>query len=139
MAMGNEGTALKRLDRWTGTAAVGRRHNLKWVAGAAALLMASGCSRSQFVSATIENDTAEKLSIIEIDYPNASFGVSVLAPHASYSYRFKPQGTGALQLSYTDGTGKPHSAAGPQVHEGQGGRISVHIEDHAKDTWSATP
>jgi hypothetical protein len=102
----------------------------------------TGCHRSQagsqFIQASIENVSPEKLSVVEMDYPNAGFGVSTLAPGARYSYRFKPQGSGALQLSYTDGSGKAHAANGPVVREDQGGALTVRIGGSGAPAWSTT-
>jgi len=99
------------------------------------LLSASGC-KSRFITATIQNDTGQPVRMVELDYPGASFGVSVLAPYAQYSYRFKALGTGPLTLSYIEAAGAPHNAAGPVVNDAQGGVLRVNIGEHGAVTWN---
>lgn len=106
------------------------------VACAAALLSgALGC-RSHFISAAIVNESSETVRVVELDYPGASFGVSTLAPHARYSYRFKLLGSGPLALTYTDAKGTAHSSNGPQVQEGQQGGLTVRIGKTGLVEWS---
>ena len=104
--------------------------------GAIALLLVavSGC-RARFVQATVTNDSGQTLHVVEVDYPGASFGCSILAPHASYSYRFKAIGSGALGLSYSDAAGVTHTSAGPIVADGQAGSVTVRIAEHGQVNW----
>ncbi len=99
------------------------------------LLSCSGC-QSRFIVATIENDTDQPVRMVEIDYPGASFGVSVLAPHSRYSYRFKALGTGPLALSYNENAGATHTSAGPIVNDSQGGVLRVKIGEHGAVSWN---
>jgi len=99
------------------------------------LLSVAGC-KSRFISATIENDTSQPLRMVEVDYPGASFGVSVLAPHASYNYRFKALGTGPVTLSYIEDAGATHTASGPVVNDAQGGLLRVTISEHGAVSWN---
>ena len=82
----------------------------------------------------IQNDTNQVLRTVELDYPGAGFGVSTLAPHAVYSYRFKAIGSGPLTLSYAE-AGASHTSTGPVVSDGQGGSLSVHIREGGTVTW----
>ena len=106
---------------------------IRWLLLAGVLLPA-GCG-SRFVSATIENTTEQQLQMVELDYPGASFGISTLAPHAVYSYRFKAIGSGPVKLSYTE-AGVSHSATGPVVEDGKGGRLAVSIRTGGSVTWA---
>jgi hypothetical protein len=113
----------------------GRRNSLVPAAATTLLLvLASGC-RSRFVQTSVENDTDQPLRVVELDYPGASFGVSILAPHAAYNYRFKAIGSGPLALSYTETTGAARTSTGPVVNDGQGGSLVVHIRDHGAVKW----
>lgn len=91
-----------------------------------AILAPLGC-HSAFVNATIVNRSGEALRLIELDYPNASFGTQVLPDGETFNYRFKILGTGPTRLSWTDAQHKDHTSAGPDVHEGQEGSLTVTI------------
>jgi hypothetical protein len=99
------------------------------------ILAIAGC-HSRFVEATIDNQGASNLSMIEIDYPSASFGVGNLAPNSQFHYRFKIQGSGPVKLEYTDAQGKTHTVDGPELTEGQEGSLTVAIDSTGKVTWN---
>ncbi len=88
-------------------------------------LAASGCRRTPVVDATITNNTGENIRVLEVDYPNASFGTSTLNQGESFRYRFVIQDPGHVSLSYSDLRGKDHKAIGPAVDKGQQGTISA--------------
>ena len=98
----------------------------------------AGC-RSRFVSASIVNGTDAPLRLIEVDYPNASFGLSTLAPHAVYHYRFKVQGSGELQLVYTDALGHVLTRKGPTVAEGDQRALAITIGPEGAVQWKSLP
>lgn len=97
-------------------------------------LIFSGC-RSAFVSATITNKSAAQVTLIEVDYPSASFGVGSLAGGAQYHYRFKILGNGPVKIQYTDASGKEHTASGPDLQEGQQGTLQINIDASGKVSW----
>lgn len=117
--------------------AVSRSMRLAWAGVGLAGFLATGC-QTRFVAMTIENNTDHPLKMVELDYPGASFGVSTLAPHGVYSYRFKAIGSGALALSFTDAAGGTHTAAGPEIKDAQGGTLVVSIGDHGAVSWKPT-
>lgn len=84
----------------------------------------SGC-RTPTVEASITNDTGAAIRVLEMDYPNASFGTSTLAPGATFHYRFVIQDPGHVSLSYSDLSGGDHKATGPTVDKGQQGTMLV--------------
>ncbi len=90
------------------------------------LLLLSGC-RSAFVAADLRNETTAPLSVVEVDYPSASFGTQSLAPGASFHYRFKILGSGPAKLIYTDAKGQEHTATGPTLQEGLEGSLAIRI------------
>lgn len=106
-----------------------------WLAVSLWLVSAAGC-RSRFVQTTIENNSSQPLRVVELDYPGAGFGISTLAPHAVYNYRFKAIGSGPLALSYTDARGAAHTATGPEVKDGQGGSLIVSIGEGGTVSWN---
>ncbi len=96
---------------------------LGWVVLVAGL---SGC-RSAYVVADVKNATDKPVSLVEVDYPSASFGVQTLAAGAEYHYRFKIIGTGTTQILWTDAAEKQHTVKGPELREGQQGPLGVTI------------
>jgi hypothetical protein len=94
---------------------------------AAALLLAgliAGC-HSYHVETTVENRTGGPIQLLEVDYPNASFGDNTLAADADYHYRIQLQGSGPLKVQYTAADGKQIQATGPQVAELQEGQLRI--------------
>jgi hypothetical protein len=100
----------------------------------AALATLTGC-HSAFIDATLRNRTSQPLSLVELDYPSASFGAQTLAPGQDFKYRFKVLGSGDLKLIYTDTAHKEHDIAGPHLGEGDEGPLLVTITD-AGVQWS---
>ncbi len=100
-----------------------------WLAGCVAvgLLGVVGC-RSAYVEADVVNATGAAVSLVEVDYPSASFGVESLAAGARYHYRFKILGSGATKVLWTDAARKEHTVAGPELHEGEQGPLTVTIQ-----------
>lgn len=101
----------------------------------AAMLALAGC-HSRYIAATVTNDTGGTLSPVEVDYPSASFGADTLAAGASYSYRFKIIGSGPTAALWTDAAHHDHKAAGPQLHEGDEGSLTVTIGPDEKPAWN---
>ncbi len=96
------------------------------VAGAIALATITGC-KSKYVEADVINGTPSPISLVELDYPSASFGTGSLAAGATYHYRFKILGSGPTKVLWTDAAHHDHTVAGPRLDEGQEGTLSVTI------------
>jgi hypothetical protein len=103
---------------------------------AAVCLIAAAC-RSAFVETTVENGGATPLHVIEVDYPSASFGMQTLDAHAAYHYRFKIQGSGPVTITFLDNAGKPHTATGPTLMQGQQGSLKITIDQAGGVSWGA--
>lgn len=103
-------------------------------AGMAAIALAAGC-RSPYVSTTVKNDTGAAVTLVEVDYPSASFGRESLAAGAVYPYRFKVLGSGVMKVSWTDAARKEHTATGPDLHEGQQGLLAITLTPEGAQ-WS---
>ena len=101
---------------------------MRWSSGLLLLVVAGtvGC-KSAFVEADVINATAAPVSLVEVDYPSASFGVGSLAAGATYHYRFKILGSGATKVMWTDAARRDYSSVGPQLHEGEQGTMTVTI------------
>ena len=87
----------------------------------------SGC-KSRYVEATVHNGSGAPVSVVEVDYPSASFGKETLADGANYHYLFKVQGDGPLKVLWTDATNHDHTISGPQLREGSEGTLVVTIK-----------
>ena len=103
------------------------------IIGSLALCL-TGC-HSAFVETTIDNRGETQVRLIEVDYPSASFGVGSIGPHSQFHYRFKIQGSGALKIEFTDTAGKTHDSDGPQLSQGQEGRLSIVIQPTGDVAW----
>lgn len=100
----------------------------------ALLLPVAGC-HSAYVEATLRNRSAAPVSLVELDYPSASFGTQSLAPGADFRYRFKVLGSGEVKLLFTDSARKEHTASGPPLSEGDEGPLTATITP-AGVTWT---
>src|SRR5258708_33511329 len=100
-------------------------------------LSLTGC-HSAYIEATVSNRTAAPITLIEVDYPSASFGTQNLAPGADFHYRFKVIGSGPMKLLYTDSTHQDHKSDGPLLKEGAEGPLAIVITDSGV-TWHPSP
>ena len=100
------------------------------------LVLISGC-HSAMVDATVENRSGATISLLEIDYPSASFGIQNLASGADFHYRFKVLGSGPLKATYTDSAHHDHTSSGPTLDEGAEGFLTVTI-DPGLVRWQTT-
>lgn len=91
---------------------------------AAALFPVFGC-HSHYIDASIRNGTSEPISLVEVDYPSASFGTQTLEAGKEYTYRFKVLGSGDLKLLYTDAAHGEHTVPGPGLKEGDEGPLVI--------------
>jgi hypothetical protein len=101
----------------------------------AAALVLTGC-HSAFIDATVSNHTTQPLSLIEVDYPSASFGTQALAPGQDFHYRFKILGSGPATVLWTDANHKDHKKAGPDLREGEDGKLTIVFNPGADPTWN---
>jgi hypothetical protein len=93
---------------------------------ALAVTALTGC-RSPYVETTIANRTGGEITVLQVEYPSASFGKNTLANGDDFHYRFKLQGYGPIKLSYTDAAHHDHAFTGPVLYEGQHGTLRIDI------------
>lgn len=96
----------------------------------------AGC-RSAYVQTTVLNSGSSELHNIEIDYPNASFGISNLAPGAKFQYRFQIQDAGWVKVKFFDNAKHRHFGKGPYLAEGQRGTLIITLTDSKVAQWQA--
>lgn len=104
------------------------------VALSCGLLAALGC-HSAFVEADVRNHTQQPLSLMELDYPSASFGIQTLSPGANFHYRFKVLGSGEAKLVWSGPTQAQQQTTGPELREGDEGALVVTVEP-AEVRWT---
>lgn len=101
----------------------------------AALLTLTGC-HSAYIAATVSNRTPDPLSLIEVDYPSASFGTQSLAPGQDFHYRFKVLGSGATAILWTDAAHHDQKISGPLLREGDEGTLTITVNSGTSPTWN---
>jgi len=108
-----------------GVARIGRKLSLSLcglvVAGLAGL---TGC-HSYHVDTTVENRTGGPVTLLEVDYPSASFGDDSLPAGAVFHYRFQLQGSGPLKVQFTEAGGSQRQISGPTLVERQEGQLEI--------------
>ena len=60
--------------------------------GLAVMVVLAGC-HSFHIDVAVENRTGAPVRLLEVDYPNASFGADSVAAGATYHYRIQVQGS----------------------------------------------
>jgi hypothetical protein len=98
---------------------------------AAALAALTGC-HSYHIDTTVENRTGGAVTLLEVDYPSASFGADTIAAGADFHYRFQVQGDGPVKVQYTGADGKTAQVTGPTVEDHQEGRLEIILLPNAK-------
>jgi hypothetical protein len=101
----------------------------------AAALALAGC-HSAHIDATISNRTNQPLTLIEVDYPSASFGTQTLAPGGDFHYRFKVLGSGPTTVQWTDAATHDHKSTGPTLHENDEGALTILVNPAGDVVWS---
>ena len=92
----------------------------------------TGC-HSRYIEADVKNESGAAVSLVEVDYPSASFGKETLADGAVYHYRFKILGEGPTKIQWTDAKRQDHSVSGPSLLEGQEGTLTITITGAAAE------
>jgi hypothetical protein len=84
----------------------------------------TGC-RSHHIEITVENRTGSAIRLLEVDYPNASFGADSVGAGSVLRYRIQVQGSGPVKVQYTAADGHQAEIAGPTLSEGQEGTLRI--------------
>jgi hypothetical protein len=88
------------------------------------IALLAGC-HSAHVDVAVENRTGGPIRLLEVDYPNASFGSDSLAANGTMHYRIQVQGNGPVKVQYTSGDGRQPQIEGPLLAERQEGRFEI--------------
>lgn len=84
----------------------------------------SAC-HSYHIDATILNHTGGAVSLLEVDYPSASFGVDAIPADGTYHYRLQTRDSGPIKVQYTAPNGHQIQITGPKLYEKQEGSIEI--------------
>lgn len=104
---------------------------MDWVVVSVSLGMLVAC-HSYHIEATVKNDTGGAISLLEVDYPSASFGADAVGISSEVHHRIQTRGSGPLKVQYTDGSGKQVQITGPTLYENQEGRIEIDLRPSGK-------
>ncbi len=74
---------------------------------------------------TVENRTGGTVTLLEVDYPSASFGADTLAADQVFHHRIQTRGNGPISVQYTAAHGRQVVAKGPTLYEKQEGSIEI--------------
>ena len=86
-----------------------------------------GACHSYHIETTIKNGTGAPISLVEVDYPSASFGADAVAASGDFHHRIQTRGSGPMKVQYTNASGKQIQITGPTLYEGQEGRIEIDL------------
>jgi hypothetical protein len=92
--------------------------------------------RSPYVQTSVVNQSGATASLIEVDYPSASFGTQQIANEAAYHYHFKIQDSGPVKITFTEAGNKTYTATGPTLTQGQQGSLTITLEGSGKVSWN---
>lgn len=95
------------------------------------IALMSAC-HSYHIEATVKNDTGGAISLLEVDYPSASFGADAVAASDEVHHRIQTRGSGPLKVQYTDASGKQVQINGPTLYEKQEGQIEIDLLANGK-------
>jgi hypothetical protein len=77
------------------------------------------------VAITVENRTGAEVRLLEVDYPNASFGVDALPAGGDYRYRIQVIGQGQVKVQYTDPANHQVQVTGTILAENDQGTLDI--------------
>src|SRR4051794_14444919 len=87
---------------------------------------------SYHIEATVENHTGGTVTLLEVDYPSASFGADTLAQDGIFHHRIQTRGSGPISVQYTGPHGRAVQVQGPQIYEQQEGSMQIVLLPNGK-------
>jgi len=95
------------------------------------LSMITAC-HSYHIEATVTNHTGGSVTLLEVDYPSASFGSDTVPPDGTVHHRIQTRGSGPISVQYTGPHGRAVQVRGPQIYEQQEGSIEIVLLPNGK-------
>lgn len=107
------------------------------IAAAVAVCLSLAACHSPYVQTDIVNHSGSAIRLVEVDYPDASFGTQKVADGATYHYHFKILGEnpGPVSITFTGVDNKVHTATGPVLKPGQQGTLTITLDGNGKVAW----
>jgi len=102
-----------------------RKRTASWMAFVLFCAITLCACKSYHIDVTVTNNTGSAISLLEVDYPSASFGADTLAAGANFHYLIQTRGSSPLKVQYTAANGRQVQIAGPTLYEKQEGKIEV--------------
>ena len=84
----------------------------------------AGC-RSHHIEIAVENRTGAEVRLLEVDYPNASFGADSVALGQTVRSSIQVQGSGEVKVQYMAPDRHQAQITGPSVAEKQEGSLAI--------------
>lgn len=109
-----------------------------WISSFTIAALALGGCHSAYIDATVRNRTSAPISLVQVEYPSASFGTQTIAPGAEFHYRFKVLGSGEMKITWTDSTEHEKKATGPALREGAEGALGIVVANDGVH-WQPPP
>ena len=97
------------------------------------IVLLAGC-HSHYIQATVTNHSDAEVSVVQVEYPGATFGTQSIAPGGSFYYRFKLLGSGDLKVSWIDAQKHDHAVKSLHLNEGQEGTLVVDFSSQTSVT-----
>jgi hypothetical protein len=95
----------------------------------------SGCHRSPWIQAEVVNQQNTPVNEVEVDYAGGSFGVTSIAPHSTFRYRFHLLGSDQVTITFTDASEQTVKVTGPELEKNQSGTLRIQVEPGDKVEW----
>jgi hypothetical protein len=102
-----------------------RKQNAVWLTVLLFCMVALSACRSYHIDVTVLNKTGNAVSLLEVDYPTASFGADTLAAGVDFHYVIQTRGSSPMKVQYTAANGRQVQITGPTLYEKQEGKIEI--------------
>ena len=102
------------------------------------LAIALSACHSYHIDVTIKNNTGGPISLLELDYPSASFGSDALASGADFHHVVQTRGSGPVKIQYAAANGHQVQVTGPKLYEKQEGTLQVVLLPDGKAEFSSS-
>jgi hypothetical protein len=107
------------------------RRTLSAFIAAGLCLALAACSHSRVIVVSLTNTSAQPITQIMVDYPEATFGRNLLKPGNSYQYRIKATDAGPLKVAFTNAAGKSKNFSLATLHKNDEGAIAINLTQEA--------
>lgn len=81
------------------------------------------------------NQQSAPVNLVEVDYAGGSFGTQAIAPGATFHYRFHLLGSDTVSVTFTDASGRNVKVTGPELENGQSGKLRIVLAPGDQVTW----